>query len=445
MPFTIKTPVLFVLIFLGANTTLFANEDHDDIQPLKTRLSALEQNMTDWIDQREEQLIEELRAHVDINSGTENIAGIDQYRSLLEQELKKLGFETRLQSSEAIPILTCEGGEMRFADHLIGSRHTANNSQPNRILLNGHMDTVFSADDEFQSLEIDANGTLHGPGVGDMKGGIVVMLNALRALEAAGQLDNVHLTVLFNSDEEIGSLGSASLIEELAAQHDVGMVFEGSYQNRVTRARKGLGQVRLKVTGRESHAGAAHDQGVSANLELAHQITRIEQLTDYQRHTTVNVGVMGGGEKRNTVPGCADAYIDLRYPTAEDGNNLQQKIEQVTAETHVSNPNYPNLPVVQVWSKLHRPVKPRHDKVDALIAEAMGLSHLLGEPITGTRFSGGGTDGSIAQNAGLPTIDSLGLDAVGAHSSREQTSIQSLMARTKLAAIMISRQIARRP
>jgi len=259
---------------------------------------------------------------------------------------------------------------------------------------------VFSSEDEFQALEILADGTLKGPGVADMKGGIVIMLYALRALKREGLLKDANLTILLNSDEEIGSLGSRALIEEIAKQHDIGLVFEGSYENRVTRARKGLGQARLKIIGRESHAGGSHQEGVSANLELAHKIIEIEKLTDYQRQVTVNTGVMGGGEKRNTVPGCADAYIDMRFPTLEA-------------------------------------------KVDALISEAMGISRLLGEPIVGTRYSGGGTDGSIAQSVGLPTMDSLGMDGRGAHSSREQSTVRSLIARTKLATVMLARQIAK--
>jgi glutamate carboxypeptidase len=199
--------------------------------------------------------------------------------------------------------------------------------------------------------------------------------------------------------------------------------------------------VRLKVTGRESHAGAAHEQGVSANLELAHKVIEIEKLTNYDRKTTVNVGLMHGGEKRNTIPGCADAFIDLRYPTAEDGQYLTASIEEIVTTPSIANPNYPDLPQIDFWTSLHRPVKAANSRVDELIAEAMGLSLLIGEPIVGTSYSGGGTDGSISQAAGLPTLDSVGLNGDGKHSSREKTNKQSLLARTQLAAVMIGRQI----
>tara|TARA_R110001599_G_scaffold353462_1_gene592949 strand:- start:49310 stop:50635 length:1326 start_codon:yes stop_codon:yes gene_type:complete len=413
-----------------------------NIVAMEVELSPGEQQMLEWIDNRSEQLLVELTEHVAINTSTDNLQGIDRYRELLAKDLQQLGFTTRNYPAGPLPVLTCAGGSVSVADNLVAARK---GGSARRILLNGHMDTVFSAADDFQSLSADPDGTLHGPGVLDMKGGIVVMLNALRALSAGGYLDDANITVLFNSDEEIGSLGSRELIEELAGQHDIGLVFEGTRDNRMIRARKGLGQVRLKVIGRESHAGAAHEQGVSASLGLAHQVVAIEQLTDYQRGVTVNVGVMAGGEKRNTIPGCADAYVDLRYPILADGEYLLGAIDEIAARTYIENPNYPGLPATEVWGVLHRPVKEVNAEVDALIAEAMGLSQLLGEPIVGSMYSGGGTDGSIAQSVGLPTVDSLGLNGSGGHSSREMTSVNSLIARTKLAAVIIARQIQSQP
>lgn len=429
---------LLVRFFAGCLLSLGSAANAADIVGTQAELSSVEQRMLNWIDSHSDQILVELTEHVAINTGTGNLEGIDRYRAILAEDLQHLGFATRELASKPLPVLSCDSGSVSVADHLVASRTGSN---PKRILLNGHMDTVFPASDEFQALSIEPDGTLRGPGVLDMKGGIVVMLNALRALDAGGHLDQSNITVLFNSDEEIGSLGSRALIEELARQHDIGLVFEGSRENRLTRSRKGLGQVRLKVTGRESHAGAAHEQGVSANLGLAHEIVAIEQLTDYQRGVTVNVGVMHGGEKRNTIPGCADAFIDLRYPTVQDGEYLLAAINKIVSTPHVVNPDYPGLPKTEVWGLLHRPAKQPNIEVDALIAKAMGLSQVIGEPIEGTIYSGGGTDGSIAQAAGLPTMDTLGLNGEGAHSVREKTSLASLIARTKLAAVLIHRQI----
>ena len=404
----------------------------------QTVLSDQEKQMIEWVDQHQEEILAELKTHVEINTGTDNLSGLDQYREVLAQDLIELGFATKEHSSDAIDVLSCDGGTIKIADHLVATRK---GSKSNRVLMNGHMDTVFSKDDEFQTLIIESDGVLKGPGVADMKGGIVIMINALRALDEQGLLEDTNLTVLFNSDEEIGSLGSRALIETLAKQHDVGLVFEGTYNNLATRARKGLGQARLRVTGRESHAGGAHEEGVSATLEMAHKVIEVEKLTDYSRNVTVNTGVLSGGEKRNTVPGCADAYIDMRFPTREDGEKLKQNISDIAANVVVKSDKYPGLPKVESWAVLHRPVKAENAKVDEIISQAMAISALIGEPITGTRYSGGGTDGSIAQGVGLPTMDSLGMDGKGAHSSREESTVQSLIARTKLAAVMLARQL----
>ncbi len=436
-----KTPIILTAAIAGLCGAAFAPAAmaQTEISPAEITLSESEQAMVAWVDENRQAILDELETHVNMNTGTENIAGLDAYRDLLQADLEELGFQTETHPAPSVEILTCAGGEMAFADNLVG---TLRGGSTRRIFMNGHMDTVFPATDEFQTLTIEEDGTLKGPGVGDMKGGIVVMLNAMRALQAQGLLADGHITVAFNSDEEIGSLGSRELLLSLAKDHDIGLIFEPSPPGKMTRSRKGLGQARLKITGREAHAGANHEEGVSANLELAHKVVEIEKLTDYEAGSTVNTGTMGGGEKRNTIPGCAEAYIDMRYLTAEAGEKLKSGIEEVAATTVVSNPEYPEFPVVESWVILHRPAKQENAEVDALIAQAMGLSMLLGdEPITETNVSGGGTDGSIVQSAGLPTIDGLGLNGTGIHSSREASTVDTLIERTKMAAIMIGRQI----
>jgi len=428
----VKTIQCFIVLALciGAGAVL--------AQTSNTVLTNQEQILINWVDQRHVQILADLKTHVEMNTSTDNIPGIDAYRKLMANELSALGFATETQTSAPVPVLSCAGGTMAFADHLVARRQ---HKGARRILLNGHMDTVFPATDSFQTLLQEPDGTLRGPGVADMKGGNIVMLYALKALAASGKLDQSSMTVLLNSDEEIGSLGSRALVETLAREHDIGFVFEPSALNKMARSRKGLGQLRLKVTGREAHAGAAHSQGVSANLELAHNIIAIEKLTDYPAKVTVNTGVMSGGEKRNTVAGCADAYVDLRYPTLAAGNNLIEKINTITQTPFTSNAQFPSLPVIESWTVLHRPAKEINSTVDALIAEVTALSVLIGEPIVGTHYSGGGTDGSIMQSVGLPTLDSMGVDGLGGHSSRERSSVQSLIARVKLAAVLLGRQI----
>ncbi len=189
------------------------------------------------------------------------------------------------------------------------------------------------------------------------------------------------------------------------------MVFEGSQDHKLARQRKGLGQARIKVTGREAPAGEAHAEGVSANVELAHKVIALEALTDYDIMTTVNVGTIQGGETRNTRPGCAEAFVDLRYVENQDGMELKAQVERLAMTQYTHHPDFPDLPKSEVWASLHRPVKAIHPVTDNLIAQAMGLSAVIGEPIVGTYVSGGGTNGSLMQAKGLPTVDSLGSTA----------------------------------
>ena len=383
-------------------------------------------------------MLHDLEMYVNLNTGTFNHYGLNKFRDMLEVEFIAMGFETTLHPGGEIDLLTCHPGKMEFADYLL-ARHVG--SQSKNVFLNGHLDTVFAKDDEFQVMTSEPDGTLKGPGVLDMKGGLVVLTYALKALHHSGRLHDANITIFLNTDEEIGSLGSRSIIEELALRHDVGLIFEGSRDHKLARQRKGLGQARIKVTGRESHAGVAHQAGVSANLEIAHKVIKLEALTNYSKRTTVNVGTVQGGEKRNTRPGCAEAFVDLRFVNNPEGLDLKSQVEKIALTRYTKNSDFPDLPKSEVWAILHRPAKTIHPVTDDLIAEAMGLSAVIGEPIIGTYFSGGGTDGSLTQAKGLPTVDSLGLNGGGAHSSREWTTTTSLMARTKLAAVLIDRLI----
>ena len=420
---------IFCLIVLPSIT-------NGEIQAKPTRLTTHETQLVEWVKSQQSAMRKDLETYVNINTGTLNLKGLNQFRDLLEKELQSIGFETAHQPGGEIELLTCRGGTMVFADHLLAKRI---GKKPIKVMLNGHLDTVFPKDDEFQTMVKEADGTLKGPGVLDMKGGLVALTYALKALNYHGRLGDTNITIFLNTDEEVGSMGSRPFLEELALHHDVGLVFEGSKNHQLARQRKGLGQARIKVTGRESHAGEAYAEGVSANAELAHKVIALEALTDYVNMATVNVGVMEGGETRNTRPGCADAFVDLRFVGNQEGENLKQQVDRIALTQYTQHPDFPNLPKSEVWSVLHRPAKAIHPVTDQIIAEAMGLSAVIGEPIVGTYLSGGGTDGSLMQAQGLPTVDSLGLNGGGAHSSREWTTMQSLVARTQLVAVLLDR------
>lgn len=270
-----------------------------------------------------------------------------------------------------------------------------------------------------------------------MHGGLVIMLYALKALKANNELSAKSITILLNSDEEIGSLSSRKYIEQQARLHDWGLVYESSGMDKFVRARKGLGQARIVVNGRASHAGGAHAQGRSAIKELAYKIIEIENMTNYETGVTVNVGIIGGGEARNTIAPCAEALVDLRYPEPRRGAAAREQLEQIANQVY-SYPIDTDDIQTERWINLHRPPKTPTPESDYLLEKAIAIGRLLQQEL-GVTDSGGGTDGSLSQAVGLPTLDSLGVAGTGAHSNREAARVSSLIERVQLSAILIHR------
>jgi len=397
-------------------------------------LSQTEQSIVSWVTSRQDAMVDLLRTITNINSGSLNKSGLDTLRELFADELRSLNFATTSLPGGQIEMPHCPGSDlsMDLADHLLATRSGVGT----RVLLMGHMDTVFTPDSPFQEFSI-ADGVMRGPGVYDMKGGLVAMLFALQALDEFGLLANHNLSVLLNSDEEVGSLSSRTYLEQQALLHDYGLVFEGSAQNNMVRQRKGLGQARLVVHGRASHAGSAHQDGRSAIRELAYKIIEMESMTDYESGLTVNVGMVNGGEARNMVSPCAEAYVDLRYPQPQQGIAAQQQFEAI-ANAQYSIPEQSDELRSEIWVNLHRPPKIPTPESDRLLQRTVAIGSLLGEQI-GVADSGGGTDGSLTQAVGLPTLDSLGVIGSGGHSQREQADLDSLVQVTTRFAVLLHR------
>ncbi len=403
-------------------------------EPVEPAINAEEQEMVVWLDEREEEMLALLERITNMNSGSLNSAGLDAVAAVFDEELRGLGFSTSRLPGELIEMPSCPGSEysVDLADHLL-ARRPGNGS---RLLLMGHIDTVFPPDSPFQTFRREGD-TIYGPGVADMKGGLVVMLYALKALAAADALDEAAFTVLLNSDEEMGSLSSRKYLEEEALNHDWGLVYESSGIDTMTRQRKGIGQARLVVTGRAAHSGGAHEQGLSAIKELAYKIVQIENMTNYETGLTVNVGVVNGGEARNTISPCAEALIDLRYPQPEQGVAAVELWREIFERVY-SYPVDSGEITTESYINLHRPPKIPTPESDYLLDKTIAIGRLLGQDI-GIVDSGGGTDGSLTQGVGLPTIDSLGIAGSGAHSNREEARASSLAERAALSAVLIRR------
>jgi glutamate carboxypeptidase len=233
---------------------------------------------------------------------------------------------------------------------------------------------------------------------------------------------------LFNSDEEVGSPTSRPLIEEEAQRSDAVLVLEPSRQGALVIWRKGVGSFEMEIQGQASHAGAAHDRGISAVEELAHQILRLEAMTDYGRGTTVNVGVVQGGARVNVRPGSAWANIDLRVTTAQEGQRMAGAIRGL-------RPVNPEITMI-ISGGMNRPPWESSATSQALFERAQRVGTKLGLDLE-PAGSGGGSDGNFAAALGLPTLDGLGVVGNDAHALTEWVDLTSLPHRAALLAELL--------
>jgi glutamate carboxypeptidase len=408
--------------------------------PARAQLSAEDVELRVTLVERQSEMETTLADWVGRNTGTWNLEGLEAFAPLVAGELAKLGFSLEIEPGVALEYP--DRKDARTGPVVVAERRaTLDPEHAKRFLLMGHLDTVFEKDSDFQSWTIDpqAPGKAFGPGASDMKGGLVVMLAALRALAESGDLARADVTVLLNSDEEIGSLGSRERIEAAAREAQVGFVFEAAREGgEMVRSRSGAGQFEIEVTGVASHVATSPTEGRSAIVALARKVIAIESLTDYNRGILLNVGTICGGTKRNIVPDHAHAWIDLRYDEPAQGEEVRAKLGQIARTVDV-----PGTSAV-LWGRLHRPPKPATPEVDALLAEQQKIARELGYPAPNPVHSAGVTDGSLTGAIGLPTLDSLGVRGGAAHTDREFVVLSSLSERAAIAAVLL-RHLSRAP
>jgi len=313
----------------------------------------------------------------------------------------------------------------RFGDHL-RARFSGKSSE--RILLLGHMDTVWPTGEAHKRpFRIDA-GKARGPGVFDMKAGILLMWMAIAGLQQRGRLTK-NITVLLTSDEEVGSNSSRGLIESEAAQCKAVFVLEPSLPGGTLKtARKGVGRFTVKAIGKASHAGIDPTKGVNAIEELSRQIIKLHTMTDAARGTTVTVGVVQGGTRSNVVPAEAAAEVDVRIASVEEAARITNAIKALT----------PELPgaLLEVRGSINRPPMERNSDTVRLFETARAIAARTGIDLK-EGSTGGASDGNLTSALGIPTLDGLGPIGDGAHASGEWVDIESLPQRAALVAELI--------
>ena len=293
------------------------------------------------------------------------------------------------------------------------------------VLVLSHIDTVHPLGTLAQDLPIRRDGDYaYGPGILDMKSGAYMACLALRRLAEQGRTTPLPITFLITPDEEIGSPTSRAAIEAEGRKAKYVLVTEAARDGgKLVTARRGTGRFVVRAQGRPAHSGGAHRDGRSAIREMARQILRLEEMTDYDRDITVNVGHVAGGTVVNVVPAYCEAEVDLRVPDEAAGEEMQSRIRGLT-------PVDPDV-ALQVDGELNRPAYRKSPAIQELFERTRALARELGFDVADMR-SGGGSDGSFTAALGVPTLDGLGADGDGFHTLEERIYVSSLVPRTSL-------------
>jgi glutamate carboxypeptidase len=366
---------------------------------------------------RQAEMIQKISELVSIESPSNNKTGVDCAVSLVTGWCESEQGRIKLHR------------QSEFGDLLEVSFGRQNASSPSPLLLLGHLDTVWEMG-TIQEMPYQKNGNrISGPGILDMKAGVVMALTAiqiLRELKAPGR----PVKLLLHSDEEIGSPVSRAVTENVARQCDAVYVLEPAHGRKgaFKTARKGVGHYRLEVSGVAAHSGVDFSAGHSAILELARQIERISRLTNHGTGITVNPGVIGGGTLRNVVAANAWAEIDVRTSTLRDAARIDSAMRGLRAIDKSCK--------LRVSGGVNRPPMERTKGTAALFRRAQYLASALGFALD-EASTGGGSDGNFTSALGIPTLDGIGAVGAGAHAAHEHILTEHLTPRTALLAAMM--------
>ena len=379
-----------------------------------------------------EPMLDQVQAWAAINSGSRNLAGLEQVATLLADAFSALPGELRLLPPATVEAVEANGAVSEIP-HGRNLHLTVRPDARLQLLFTGHMDTVFGPDHAFQQLIWRSDGVLGGPGVADMKGGLAVMLAALKALEASPLADGVGYEVVINSDEEVGSPGSAALIAAAAAGKRAAFTYEPSAlpDGTLAGARPGSGNFSLVVRGRGAHAGRNPEDGRNALLAAADLALRLAAAR--APGLSVNPARIEGGSPNNVVPDFALLRVNMRPATLDDQARARAAIDAavaaVAAEHDLS---------IEVHGGFGRPPKPLDPATERLFALVRACGADLGQTI-GWRASGGVCDGNNIAACGVPVVDTMGVRGGAIHSSDEYLIVDSLVERAQLSALAMLR------
>jgi len=373
---------------------------------------------------------------------------ISYFQQHLDEMVDFLGWLVRQESMSRVPEATSHlaqefggrlgnlGATVEFIrnEHsgtsiLARFHHACSDRSAKQLLIVGHLDTVWPIGTlKQQPFRIEA-GRAYGPGTFDMKAGLTIAFFGMRALKEAGYGTIRPVAMLVTCDEETGSQYNRETIEAEGRRSHAALVLEPPIPGgNLKTGRKGVGEFELTITGKPAHAGNDPTGGISAITELAHQILAINAMSDYERGTTLNVGVVSGGVLSNVIPAQASARIDMRYQTAEEGIRITEALSRLRPVLNGAR--------LEVRGGINRPPMARTAAVQELFHHAKSLAAEIGFDV-GEGSVGGGSDGNFIAALGVPVLDGLGVDGAGAHAEHEHVIISDIPRRAALLARLI--------
>jgi glutamate carboxypeptidase len=373
------------------------------------------QRIHGFLSSAEADFLRDLERLVNIDCGSYTKAGVDEVGRWVADQLGELGAEVSSEPNDEL------------GDTVVARLRGSQPGGP-RVLLIGHMDTVFPEGTVAGRPFSLRGGRAYGPGVTDMKGGLLAGLYALRALREVGEWPFGRLTFVANPDEEIGSPKSGPVIRLEAADSDVVLVLECARANGdIVSARKGVVDVALRLVGRAAHAGVEPEKGRSAVLEAAHKTVALHALNGRWPGVTVNVGLIRGGTRPNVVAESAELQVDLRATSRAAMEEAEAALHEICARTTIAEVSCEIETLGRHWPMERSPA------TAALVEQAVEIAHRLGFQLNDAA-TGGASDANTTAGMGLPTLDGLGPVGGNDHSPAEYLEVDSIVPRTTLLA-----------
>lgn len=395
-------------------------------------ITAKEQALLSSLSPQSENLLSTLIEWSHLNSGSHNCSGLGAMRDILrlyiEKNLTGDLREVPLKSSEVVDNF----GAVRENQYEPALVLTVRPKADIQLVLTGHYDTVFPRDSHFQTTTMIDQDTLGGPGVADMKGGILVMINALRLFEQHANAHRVGYTILLSPDEETGSHGSSPLLMQYGKQSHIGLTFEPALADgSMAGARKGSGNFSVVINGRAAHAGREHHLGRNAIAAMARFGAKLDDLNGMRDGVTFNLAKIDGGGAVNIVPETAIGRFNVRLKHEADQVWILDNINTLLAD--INEQDGLNAHLHGGFTRPPKPMAPANELVFNWVKQA---GNALGQHIS-WKDSGGVCEGNNLWASGCPNVDTLGVRGGEIHSDREFMKISSLVERTQLSALIL--------